>query len=215
MSRPLVIGYHIILNAYGSWLPVDPRGSFSHKVRAVHLESLGDFHHGRRKNQPTRQELRQYLHQIDGRLEHPRREFSARDRTCIAAAVSDCLAENVYTCYGCAILQDHVHLLLRKHKHKAEEMAYWLRSVTRGRLLEVRRWPKDHPVWSEGVHLGFLDSPEAIRSVIRYIEGNGVKHFGGIQKWEFVKTYDGWPLHPGHNPNSPYARRLRKYGRDC
>jgi hypothetical protein len=29
------------------------------------------------------------------------------------------------------------------------------------------------------------------------------------QKWPFVNPYDGWPLHPGHSPNSPYAKRLR------
>jgi hypothetical protein len=34
-----------------------------------------------------------------------------------------------------------------------------------------------------------------------------------VQQWMFVKPYDGWPLHPGHNPNSPYAKRLREAGR--
>ncbi|HEY2588234.1 MAG TPA: hypothetical protein VGI81_20995 [Tepidisphaeraceae bacterium] len=41
-------------------------------------------------------------------------------------------------------------------------------------------------------------------------EKNPVKIGQPVQRWDFVKVYDGWPLHPGHNPNSPYAMALRK-----
>lgn len=32
------------------------------------------------------------------------------------------------------------------------------------------------------------------------------------QSWPFVTAYDNWPLHAGHSPNSPYAKRLREVG---
>jgi hypothetical protein len=63
----------------------------------------------------------------------------------------------------------------------------------------------DHPVWGGPGWKVFLDRPEAIRRTIGYIEANPGKWGLPAQKWPFVKEYDGWPLHPGHNPNSPYA----------
>ena len=70
----------------------------------------------------------------------------------------------------------------------------------------------DHPVWTMGGWKGFLDYPDEVRRKIAYINGNPA-HIGlPEQNWGFVKPYDGWPLHPGHSPNSPYARRLREKG---
>jgi hypothetical protein len=59
----------------------------------------------------------------------------------------------------------------------------------------------------------FLDHPDDIRRTIRYVEQNPIKDGLPAQVWPFVKEYDGWPLHPGHSPNSPYAKRLRAAGR--
>ena len=59
----------------------------------------------------------------------------------------------------------------------------------------------------------YLDHPDAIRRAIQYVDENPVKWRLPRQRWPFVVEYDGWPLHPGHNPNSPYAKRLRSYHR--
>jgi hypothetical protein len=38
----------------------------------------------------------------------------------------------------------------------------------------------------------------------------GELHYGRKKvQPRFLTPYDGWPMHPGHCPNSPYARRLR------
>ena len=58
----------------------------------------------------------------------------------------------------------------------------------------------------------FLDEPEDIRRTMAYIEKNPQERGLPRQAWEFVKAYDGWPLQPGHSPNSPYAKRLRGRG---
>lgn len=39
------------------------------------------------------------------------------------------------------------------------------------------------------------------------IEQNPVKIGLPVQQWSFVKEYDGWPLHPGHNPNSALCKK--------
>jgi hypothetical protein len=68
----------------------------------------------------------------------------------------------------------------------------------------------EHPVWGGPGWGVFLDTPDDVRRTIKYIEDNPLKARMPARHWSFVKEYDGWPLHPGHSPNSPYARRLRE-----
>lgn len=40
-DRRVVVAYHLILTAYGFWLPNDPRGSWSDVVRVFELRPFG------------------------------------------------------------------------------------------------------------------------------------------------------------------------------
>ena len=55
-----------------------------------------------------------------------------------------------------------------------------------------------------------MDHPTDIQRTIPYVEQNPLKMRLPAQKFEFVTAYDNWPLHEGHDPNSPYARAIRK-----
>jgi hypothetical protein len=124
------------------------------------------------------------------------------------------VAANRYTCYACSVMPDHVHLLIRKHKHQAEDMMGALQEASRYRLYDAGHRPDDHPVWTSGAGWKvFLDHPEEVRRTVGYVERNPAPLGLPPQRWAFVRPYDGWPLHPGHAPNSPYARRLREAGR--
>src|SRR4029077_9764438 len=41
-ARTMVHGHHLIISAYGFWLPNDPRGSWSDFVRAWELAKFGE-----------------------------------------------------------------------------------------------------------------------------------------------------------------------------
>ena len=210
MSQPLVIAYHLIWTAYGWWLPNDPRGSGSKEIRTPILAELGELHYGRKRVQPCGRDVRQFYDQAIPLLQHPVLTFDAAARGEIAAAFGQVIDENRYTCYACAIMPDHLHLLIRKHRHLAEDMADALQEASRTRLRATGHRSPDHPTWTRGHGWKvFLDHPEEIRRTIRYIERNPLPLGLPMQRWPFVKVYDGWPLHPGHSPNSPYARRLR------
>ena len=56
----------------------------------------------------------------------------------------------------------------------------------------------------------FLDHPDAVWRTIEYVRRNPLPLGRPGQAWPFVTPYGNWPLHPGHSPNSPYARRLRR-----
>jgi REP element-mobilizing transposase RayT len=209
MSRPIVIAHHLIWTAYGWWLPNDPRGSGSQVIRRDVLAELGELHRGRKQIQPVSGEIRTFYDSAAPKLTHPLREFSAAEIDTIADAFADAIANYRYTCYACAILPDHVHILIRKHKNKAEDMIANLQAISRSRLREGFAHFAGHPVWGGGGWKVFQDHPDDVRRTIGYINDNPTKHRLPPQRWPFVKEYDGWPLHPGHSPNSPYVKRLR------
>jgi REP element-mobilizing transposase RayT len=111
----------------------------------------------------------------------------------IAAAFAAAMTEHSYTCYACAIMPDHVHLVVRKHRHRAEAMIEQLQSASRALLSESRLIPQEHPCWTSGGWRGFLDTPVAVRATIRYVENNPPKSGLPPQVWPFVVRYDGWP----------------------
>ena len=216
MPRPIVIAHHLIWTGYGWWLPNDPRGSTSHTIACDVIAELGQLHHGRCKVQPSSDVIRQFYDRASEVLRFPLLQFGLRERDAIADAFADSIREHRYTCYACAIMPDHVHVLIRKHKHQAEEMIENLQESSRSPLRTSGLRAPNHPIWGGNGWKVFLDHPEAIHRTIRYIEKNPRQRKLPSQRWAFVREYDGWPLHPGHDPNSPYARRLRACGeRSC
>lgn len=146
MPRPIVIAYHLIWTAYGWWLPNDPRGSTSRRVASDVLAELGELHYGRRKIQPPRRVVREFYDRAGEVLKFALLELSAADVQAVAEGFSDAIARERYTCYACAILPDHVHVLIRKHKHQAEQMIEVLQSASRLRLSTLGLRTPDHPV---------------------------------------------------------------------
>jgi REP element-mobilizing transposase RayT len=183
-------------------------------VNSELLAELGEVHYGRKRVQPPRREVREFYERAAELLKYPVLTFDEEERALIADAFADVIATERYTCYACAVMPDHVHILIRKHKHTAEEMAETLMHASRAKLIEAGRREPTHPTWVSGTPWNdFLDHPDAVRRVISYVERNPTKIGLHRQKWPFVLPYDNWPLHPGHSPNSPYAKRLRELGR--
>src|SRR5262249_23029489 len=205
---------HLIWTAYGSWLPNDPRGSGSRTIRKDVLAEPGELHYGRKKVQPAGAEVRRFYEQASPLLRHALLTFGKEERLQIGQAFAEVSAAERYTCYACATMPDHVHVLVRKHQHSAETMIDTIKEGSRARLIERSFRPVEHPTWSEGGGWKvFLEHPDEVRRTIRYIEKNPLPLGEGPQSWPFVKEYDGWPLPPGHSPHSPSARRLRELGR--
>jgi REP element-mobilizing transposase RayT len=212
-QQPLVIAYHLTWTAYGWWLPNDPRGSGSRTIASDVIAELGELHYGRKRLQPAGRVVREFYERAAEVLRFPLLSFDGAARAAVAAAFGEVIARERYTCYACAVMPDHVHVLIRKHKHQAEEMIEHLKHQSRLRLCQIALRTTDHPTWCDGGWKVFLDHPDEVRRTIGYIEKNPLPLGLPVQRWPFVTAYDDWPLHPGHSPNSPYARRLREVGR--
>jgi REP element-mobilizing transposase RayT len=190
-----VIAYHLIWTNYGTWLGNDPRGSGSRSVYTPVLAALGDAHLGRKRNQPARRKVQEFYESAEPLLQFPVIRIDAARRNPVADAFSEIVRTHRYTCYACAIMPDHVHLVIRKHRDSAEMMIENFQNESRLQLQSNGVVPVDHPVWTlKGWHV-FLDAPEAVWSRIRYVERNPLKEGLPKQNWPFVVPYDNWPFH--------------------
>ena len=120
--------------------------------------------------------------------------FDPLEVQAIARAFAEVVRVERYTCYACAIMKDHVHLVVRKHKHLAETMIENFQSASRRAVLDVGFRGEDHPVWGGPGWKVFLDSTDDIWRTIPYVEDNPVKARLPRQSYPFVTPYDNWPL---------------------
>lgn len=146
MLRPLVIAHHLIFTVYGRWLPNDPRGSSSREVRNSILEDLGELHFGRKDIQPDGRVIREFYREAGKRLEHEALGLTAADRAIVADSFAAAMVRETFTCWACAIMGDHVHLVMRKHKDLGEEMIALLQDESASKLREAGKRLEDHPV---------------------------------------------------------------------
>ena len=171
----MVAGFHLIWTAYGWWLPNDPRGSSSHEIRVERIAQLGELHHGRKPIQPPSRAIHAFYEQARQVLTHPLLTFVEEDRRIIGDSFQSAIAAQRYTCYGCAIMPDHVHLLIRKHKHHAETMIENLQAASKGALVVAQRRGPEHPAWGGPGWRVFLYTQDDIRRTVHFIHENPPK----------------------------------------
>src|SRR4051812_30689820 len=127
MQQP-VRAYHLIVTAYGFWLPNDPRGSWSDFVRAWELMRFGDA-----TKVSTRRSLAGVRHDRDSRLEAKRMlardavSFSGRQAIAIADGFRRWSESSGAKILACSILPEHVHMVIARHRYKIERVANFLK----------------------------------------------------------------------------------------
>jgi REP element-mobilizing transposase RayT len=89
-------------------------------------------------------------------------------------------------------MPDHIHLLIRKHRDRAEQMIESLQKASRDGLIRSVWRSEDHPIWGGPGWKVYLDCRDDIVRTVNYIEQNPVKFGKPIQRWDFVAEYDGW-----------------------
>ena len=191
----MVIAHHLVWTAYGWWLPNDPRGSSSHEIRVPKVAELGELHHGRQPVQPPRTALREFHQQAVQVLAHPVLTFPEDDIAILAGSFVETIRRRNYTCYACAIMPDHVHLLVRRHRDRAEQMIAELQDASRDALIAAERRRGNHPVWGGPGWKAFQFTRDDMERTVRYIEANPAERRLPAQRWGFVTPYDGWPHH--------------------
>jgi REP element-mobilizing transposase RayT len=198
--RQAVIAHHLILYAYGQWLSNDLRGSGSTEIREPKFKDLGDIHFGRKPIQPPKSELKEFYRQANPRLEFEPVWFDTTIRQVIADAFDAVVSKRNYTVWACAILTNHAHILVRRHRDNDETIWNILAGTAANYVREKIALSQQHPVWAERPYAVFQYTPADVRRTDTYIKGNPEKEGLPPQNWPFVKIYDGWPLHKRNHP---------------
>lgn len=192
----MVLGYHIILGAYGFWLPNDPRGSWSTFVRTWELRRFGPA----TKVETTRSVAgaahnRMLRMEAKTALQFPPVRFNGMQARAIGRGFAKAALRSRLEIRACSVLPEHVHLVLGRHQLSAEQMMIALKGGATQQLLKegihplsaiAKRGDRLPQVFARSGWKVFLDSPRDIERAIAYVENNPIKEGKPPQRWSFV-----------------------------
>ena len=196
-SRESIIGHHLIWTLYGHWLANDLRGSGSSELREEKFADLGSIFHGRKPEhlQPSRDDLREFHREAEPLLVFPKFWLDAAKRQVVGQSIGEAVREHSYTVWACAVLSNHAHLVIRRHRDDALTMWHTFADAIRLRLREFSEIGAKHPVFSERPYKVSLKNPGEVRGRVKYVERNPEKEGLPPQTYDFVTRYNNWPFH--------------------
>jgi len=185
----MILATHVILTGYGHWLPNDVRGSYSKTVFIPPIAELGPLHHGRKLVQPSASELRKFHQQAKTALAHSVHWFSLEERSAIRDTLARLCQEQRFVCYACAILPNHIHVLIERNYLPPPTIHDLLKQCAAQVIRKVGQVPAEHPVFNAGIATLHKYTPVQIRQCAKYITDNFAKHKLPTERYEFVSDY--------------------------
>jgi len=196
----MIIGYHVIFGMYGFWLPNDPRGSWSDFVGSWEL-----YRYGPATKTTERRSLAYRPHDHQKRLEakkalkRPPVVLTGLQARAVGIGFSNYCKKSGLAIWACAILPDHVHVVVGRPPMKIEQCVIQLKGAATETLIAAELHPFQGLVdrtgrtprcFVQGQWKVFLDYPDVPRA-IRYVEENPLKEGKPRQEWSFVVGYGG------------------------
>ena len=175
---------------YGHWLPNDIRGSGSDEIRRDLLKELGEIHHGRKRVQPPRQQIKAFHQQAKPLLQDEVIWFDEAKRNAIGCSFGEAAKNLGYIIFACAVLRNHAHLVVKRHAHRHDVMWRSFAEAARQSLRVFAEVRSHHRVWGERPFSRFLFTPADIRSRVDYVNQNPENENLPPQRWPFVADAD-------------------------
>ena len=189
-----IVATHCIWGAYGFWLPNDPRGSGSSYVGSKAIWQAG----GDATFVATSRSLAGRPHdrslRLAGRmaLQKPPMRFNAAQITAIADGFAAAVAIGKYRLHACALMPDHVHVILGHDPDSCSKVVAHLKSfatreLNRRQLNPYAALPgrDGQRVWADRFRHVFLTAEDMPRC-IEYVRNNPIKAGLPAQEWPFV-----------------------------
>ncbi len=197
----MVHAYHVIWGMYGFWLPNDPRGSWSDYVRAWELLRFGSATQVQTRrslaHEPHDRALRQQARES---LRYTPVKFTGLQARSAAIGFAEFVRKSNVSVYACAILPEHVHMVIGRHTYPVERVVMGLKGMATRQLQRDRLHPLAHQFkpdqslpspWCTKCWKVFLNDDAHIRHAIRYVDDNPSKEGLPRQSWSFVMSYTG------------------------
>ncbi len=175
----MIIAYHTIFTTYGTWLPNDPRGSYSREIYSEQLRAMGGIKYGR-QNPPPKERLMKFWTAARPCLARPPFFIDDNRRPIIAAAFGKVVGRLGIKVPACAIMNDHVHVLVLQSKYSVEYLVNQLKGAAT-KALKLKYTP-----WTRGCWKVFITDTEALQAATKYIQADPVSAGLAPQSWDFI-----------------------------
>jgi REP element-mobilizing transposase RayT len=186
----MILAYHSIFSMYGFWLPNDPRGSGSDYIASWEL-----FRYGPATKTDSRQSVAHrplppnWQREAKTALEYPPVCVTGRQALAISQGFATAASEGPYRIYACAILPEHVHLVIGASPRRIRPVVGHCRGRATHILRQQGLWDDDRPLWGAHGWNVYLESVAAVERAIRYVNDNPVKEGKKRQNWSFVMPF--------------------------
>ena len=186
-----MLAVHLIFGCYGFWLPNDPRGSWSVYVRNRKLLEFGEAKCVSSPESVARTPHDTKLRAAAKRaLHYPAVQLDELQIQAVCAGFIKAQEQSGYLFFACAIMPDHVHVVVRSHHTRPKQIIGHLKGNA------TRQMCADgiHPLagyqylpspWSRGGWAVFLDTEESLQAAVSYVEQNPVEAGQPRQSWPF------------------------------
>ena len=171
---------HAIFTTYGTWLPNDPRGSYSKEIYNDQLRVLGRIKYGRQNPQPPERRLLKFWTSASSKLTRPPFFIDDQIRLIIAAAFARVVHRLQLHVPACAIMNDHMHILVMRSNYRIEYIVNQLKGAAT-KALNLRHTP-----WTKGCWKVFINDQETLLAAVEYINANPPKANLPPQSWNFI-----------------------------
>jgi REP element-mobilizing transposase RayT len=196
----MVRWYHLIMTAYGFWLPNDPRGSWSDFVGSWELLKFGPA-----TKTDEKRSLAHDPHDVDLRraakraLKYPPVRFTEQQRDLIAEGFGDAIHSAGYRIHALCIGHDHSHAIVERHARTIEQISRHLKSKATMALTRAGVHPLGQHAnrsgaiptpWSIGEWSVFINDESQLTAAIKYIDRHPAKEGLPAQQWNFLSASD-------------------------
>jgi len=197
----MILGYHAIFSCYGFWLPNDPRGSWSDWIRKWEI-----FRYGPATKTSSRRSVAKRTHNHHERfntkyaLKYPPVKLTGLQARAVSRGFATAIEEAGYHLTACAIMPDHVHLVVLRDGRPIEQIVRHLKGRATRRLNAEHLTTASPSPWAKKTGwVVYLNTPQDVRRAMRYVDDNPVREGFKPQRWRFVTAFDEYAIDDARN----------------
>jgi len=123
-------------------------------------------------------------------LRYPPVEITGIQAVTVVAGFAKACQEGGYRIHACAVLPEHVHLVVGAHPRDIRQIVGHAKSRATRLLRESGQWHEEKPLWGDhGWNVRLEDLP-AVTRAIGYVNANPEKEGKKRQRWSLVTPFD-------------------------
>ena len=182
----MILAFHSVFTTYGTWLPNEPRGSWSTFVASWEL-----YRFGKATTVNTRRSIAGNTYDINVKKQMQRAlkyqpvRFTGNQAHVIAMA----FGQTSYNLHALAVMPTHVHMVVGYTRRDIRHAIGHCKSEAT-RSLRRDGWFAEHSPWTDHGWNVYLNTDSDVQRAINYVRKNPLREGLREQRWSIVTPYD-------------------------